>query len=104
MTLRTQLPWVGTSNIELAVDLSGTTTALAGKQDFASGATIAATAYATKTGTWTESSTANHWSPELHLNSVGHMVSQTIGVSANTSVAGTITYIIPSAYQGGRCT
>ena len=49
---------VGTNNIELAVDLSGTTTALAGKQDFAYGATIAATACASKTGTGTENATS----------------------------------------------
>ena len=92
---------VGTNNIELAVDLSGTTTALAGKQDFAYGATMATTAYAIKTGTWTESSTSDRWSPELHLNSVSHMVSQTIGVGDNTASTETITYDIPSAYQGG---
>ena len=92
---------VGTNNIELAVDLSGTTTALAGKQDFAHGATMAATAYASKTGTWTENLTSTQWSPDFHRNGVGYMKSNHSGVGPNTASSDTITYDIPSAFLGG---
>ena len=95
---------VNNNNVERTVDLSGTTTALAGKQDFAYGATTATTACATKTGTWGENNTGVQWSVDLHLTGVGFVNSSHVGVNANTVSSDTITYDIPSAYQGGRCT
>ena len=65
------------------------------------GATVNATSYAAKTGTWYESSTAFQWSTDLRIGGPGYIYSATSGV--NVSATETVTYNFPAGYQGGTC-
>lgn len=92
--------WWASLQINSAIS-SAFSAAIAGKQDNTYGAVINATAYATKTGSWLEDSTSSYWRSDLHFNGVGVVESYGAGVGANTARTETITYDIPSAYQGG---
>ena len=54
-----------------AASISANTTAIAGKQDNAYGATLNAASFTSKTGTWGTNSTTTDWSSDLHINTVG---------------------------------